>query len=65
MEEEATDPIGPIPPEVVKSILARRYWNYEKVGQWIETLPQVQGIFFEQRRSICFNSSVNNELICK
>ncbi len=42
MEEEGSDPIGPINQEMVKAILARRYWNYEKICAWIETLPQIQ-----------------------
>ena len=50
MEEEQTDPIGPIPPEVVKSILARRYWNYDKIGQWVESLPQVQELRREKKK---------------
>jgi hypothetical protein len=50
MEEETSDPIGPIGPEMVKSILVRRYWNYDKICAWIETLPQIQDLRKEKEK---------------
>jgi len=35
-----------ITPQQARQILSKKYWNYEKISAWVETLPQIQ----EKRR---------------
>jgi len=29
-------------PQQIRQMLAKKYWNFEKIEQWVESLPQVQ-----------------------
>lgn len=43
-EYESGYPMGQITQAQAKQLLSKRYWNYEKITQWVESLPQVQEI---------------------
>lgn len=41
-DEYEAYPMGQITQAQARQLLARRYWNYEKIDQWVESLPQIQ-----------------------
>lgn len=41
-EYEHGYPMGQITQQQAKQLLAKRFWTYEKIGDWVESLPQMK-----------------------
>jgi len=50
-EYESGYPMGQITQAQAKQLLAKRYWNWEKITAWVESLPQVQELKKQDKKS--------------
>jgi len=41
-EYEFGYPLGQITQTQARQLLAKRYWNWDKITAWVESLPQIQ-----------------------
>jgi len=49
-ECESGYPMGQITQAQAKQLLSKRYWSWEKISSWIETLPQVQELRKQEKK---------------
>jgi len=50
-EYESGYPMGQITQAQAKKLLAKRYWSWEKISAWVDTLPQVQELKKQEKKS--------------
>jgi len=50
-EYESGYPMGQITQAQAKQLLAKRYWNWEKITAWVESLPQVQELKKQDKKT--------------
>jgi len=49
-EYESGYPMGQITQAQAKQLLAKKYWNWEKITAWVDSLPQVQEIKKQEKK---------------
>jgi hypothetical protein len=61
-EEEEEDKINlkQITKEQAKQLLSKKYWNWDRIDQWVESLPQVQE-YLKNKNNDNSNLNLKNE----